>query len=113
MNNIVPPDQARVERENIALSRHEGRPMRPADRYLIQVLDPNWQGNLVEIDDPVPTGRQILTAAGKNPVEHHLLLLLDDKGVLEEVNLDETVDVYHRGVEQCSASTILSGPRQL
>lgn len=100
MNSINPPNQARVERENIALSRQEGRPLRQADHYLIQVLDPNWQGNLVEIDDPVPTGRQILTAAGKIPVENHLLLLFDDKGVLEEVNLDEPVDVYHRSVEQ-------------
>lgn len=100
MNSVIPPNDTRVERENIALSRQEGRPLRPADHYLIQVLDPNGQGALVEIDDPVPTGCQILTAAGKTPVEDHLLLLFDDKGVLEAVNLDETVDVYHRGVEQ-------------
>lgn len=100
MNSNIPPNQARVERENIALSRQEGRPLRPADHYLIQVLDPNGQNNPVEIDDPVPTGRQILTAAGKSPVENHLLLLFDDKGVLEEVNLDEPVDVYRRGVER-------------
>lgn len=100
MNRMNPPNQTRVERENIALSRQEGRPLRPADHYLIQVLDPNGQSSLVEIDDPVPTGRQILVAAGKTPVENHLLLLFDDKGVLEEVNLDESVDVYQRGVEQ-------------
>ncbi|MEM1152769.1 MAG: multiubiquitin domain-containing protein, partial [Pseudomonadota bacterium] len=100
MNETIPPNQARVERENIALSRKEGRPLCPADHYLIQVLDSYGQGNLVEIDDPVPTGRQILTAAGKSPAENHLLLLLDEKGVLEEVNLDKPVDVYHRGVEQ-------------
>ena len=100
MNETIPPNQARVERENIALSRKKGRPLCPADHYLIQVLDPCGQGNLVEIDDPVPTGRQILTAAKKIPVDNHLLLLIDDKGVLDEVNLDEPVDVYHRGVEQ-------------
>ncbi|WP_172962311.1 multiubiquitin domain-containing protein [Hydrocarboniclastica marina] len=100
MNSIIPPNQERIERENIALSRKEGRLLRPADHYLIQVLDPSFQGDLVEIDDPVPTGRQVLTAAGKIPAERHLLLLIDDKGVLEEVNLDEPVDVYQRGVEQ-------------
>lgn len=100
MNNVIPPNQARVERENIALSRQEGRPLRLAEQYLIQVLDPNGQSKLVEIEDPVPTGRQILAAAGKTPVDQHLLLLFDDKGVLEEINLDEPVDVYHRGVEQ-------------
>lgn len=100
MDDIIPPNQERIERENIALSRREGRPLRPADHYLIQVLDPNWQGRLIEIDDPVPTGRQILNAVGKTPAEQHLLLLIDDKGVFEEVNLDEQVDVYQRGVEQ-------------
>lgn len=100
MNDIIPANQAHVECENITLSRQKGRPLRAADRYLIKVLAPDGQSNLVEIADPVPTGRQILTAAGKIPVNHHLLLLFDDKGVLEEVNLDEPVDVYHRGVEQ-------------
>lgn len=99
MKDIIPSNQERVDRENIALSRREERPLCPADHYLIELLDPNGNGNLVEIDDPEPTGRQILTAAGKTPVESHLLLLFDNKGVLEEVNLDEQVDVYHRGIE--------------
>nr|WP_287018428.1 multiubiquitin domain-containing protein [Halomonas sp.] len=100
MNSKTPSNQNRVERENIALSRQAGQPLRPADHYQIEVLDPNWQGNLVDISDPVPTGRQILTAAGKIPAENHLLLLFDDKRVLEVVNLDEPVDIYQRGVEQ-------------
>ncbi|QKS26733.1 multiubiquitin domain-containing protein [Vreelandella titanicae] len=100
MNSKTLSNQNRVERENIALCRQEGRPLRPADHYQIEVLDPNWQGNLVDISDPVPTGRQILTAAGKIPAENHLLLLYDDKGVLEVINLNEPVDVYQRGVEQ-------------
>lgn len=58
------------------------------------------QGSLIEIDDPIPTGRQILEAAGKIPVDRHILILIEAAGSLEEVNLSETVDVYHRGVEQ-------------
>tara|TARA_R110002110_G_scaffold12718_3_gene60905 strand:+ start:75778 stop:76944 length:1167 start_codon:yes stop_codon:yes gene_type:complete len=100
MNDVTSPNEARVERENIALCRQEGRPLPVAEHYLIQVLDPSGQGTLVEIDDPVPTGRQILGAAGKTPAENHLLLLFDDKGELEAVDLDDTVDVYQRGVEQ-------------
>ncbi|MCZ0866747.1 multiubiquitin domain-containing protein [Dasania sp. GY-19] len=100
MNDVTSPNEARVERENIALCRQEGRPLPIAEHYLVQMLDPNGQGTLVEIDDPVPTGRQILSAAGKTPVENHLLLLFDDKGELEAVDLDDTVDVYQRGVEQ-------------
>ncbi|MAO39397.1 MAG: hypothetical protein CMK70_03980 [Pseudohongiella sp.] len=100
MNDVTYSNEKRVKRENIALCRQEGRPLSIAEHYLIQVLDPNGQGTLVEIDDPVPTGRQILSAAGKTPVENHLLLLFDDKGELEAVDLDDTVDVYQRGVEQ-------------
>lgn len=100
MKSTIPANQERVELENITLARREGRPLRPADHYLIQVFDPNWQGDEVEIDDPVPTGRQILTAANKIPIENYLLLLFDNKGVLEVVNLDQQVDVYYRGVEQ-------------
>jgi hypothetical protein len=100
MNDVTSPNKARVERENIALCRQEGRPLPIAEHYLIQVLDPNGQVTLTEIDDPVPTGRQILSAAGKTPVENHLLLLFDDKGALEAIDLDDTVDVYQRGVEQ-------------
>lgn len=100
MNDVTSPNESRVEHENIALCRQEGRPLPVAEHYLVQVLDPNGQGSLVEIDDPIPTGRQILGAAGKIPVENHLLLLFDDKGELEAVDLDDTVDVYERGVEQ-------------
>ena len=100
MNDVTYSNEKRVKRENIALCRQEGRPLSIAEHYLIQVLDPNGQGTLVEIDDPVPTGRQILSAAGKTPVENHLLLLFDDKGELEAVDLDDTGDVYQRGVEQ-------------
>ncbi|ARB83057.1 MULTISPECIES: multiubiquitin domain-containing protein [Enterobacterales] len=100
MNNSNSPSQTFVEHEDIALSRREGRPLRAAHHYLIEVLDPDWHGTAIEITDPVPTGRQILTAAGKNPAEQYMLLMVDEKGVLTEVNLEDQVDVYNQGVEQ-------------
>ncbi|MFW5393263.1 multiubiquitin domain-containing protein [Yersinia sp. 2544 StPb PI] len=100
MNNSNSPSQEFVEREDIALSRREGRQLRLAHHYLIEVLDPNWHGSVIEITDPVPTGRQILTDAGKNPAEQYMLLMVDEKGVLTEVNLEDQVDVYNQGVEQ-------------
>ena len=100
MNDVNSPEQALVEREDIALSRRKGRPLRPAKHYLIEVLDVIGHDSVIEITDPVPTGRQILTAAGKNPAEQFMLLMVDEKGVLKEVNLDEQVDVYNQGVEQ-------------
>ncbi|GAB1078753.1 MAG: hypothetical protein SStaBPW_06380 [Shewanella algae] len=100
MHSNNPPDQERVESENIALAWKEGRPLRLAFHYLIDVCDPNWQGGSINIDDPVPTGRQILSAAGKVPVEQFMLLMVDSKGVLEEVGLDETVNIYQKGIEK-------------
>ncbi|NOZ51693.1 MAG: hypothetical protein GXP08_00920 [Gammaproteobacteria bacterium] len=100
MSNVTPPNEERIALEDIAVCRREGRPLRPAHRYQIQVVDSSMQGSLIEIDDPIPTGRQILEAAGRIPVDRHILILIEAAGSLEEVNLSETVDVYHRGVEQ-------------
>ncbi|WP_199527321.1 multiubiquitin domain-containing protein [Pseudoalteromonas sp. bablab_jr004] len=100
MNSNNPPDQERIESENITLAWKEGRPLRPACHYLVEVRDPSWQGGSINIDDPVPTGRQILIAAGKVPVEQYMLLMVDSKGVLEEVELEEPVDIYQKGIEQ-------------
>ncbi len=53
-----------------------------------------------KIDDPKPTGRQLLKLAGKTPVEEHLLFLLLRGGGLEEIQLDETVDLTRPGAER-------------
>lgn len=99
MNSNNPPDQ-HVEVESIAQARRAGRALHPADYYLVEVHDADGQFGAFKIDDPVPTGRQILAAAGKTPVEQYLLLMLDSQGVLEEINLEQKVDIYQQGVEQ-------------
>lgn len=49
--------------------------------------------------DPVPTGRQIVDAAGFGPVEEFLIFAVSHDHQLTEVELDETVDVRGRHIE--------------
>jgi len=53
-----------------------------------------------KIDDPKPTGRQLLRLTGKRPVEEHLLFLILRGGGFEEIRLDETVDLCRPGIER-------------
>ncbi len=53
-----------------------------------------------KIADPVPTGRQIAEAAGKNPADEFIILQWLSNGILETIRLDETVDVRGRGTER-------------
>ena len=46
-----------------------------------------------EIDDPKPNGRQLLELAGLHPAVEHLVFLKMERGMLEELRLDETVDL--------------------
>ena len=52
-----------------------------------------------EVDDPVPTGRQVLEAAGVRSVLDYLLFAMIEDGVLAEVRLDEAVDLARRRVK--------------
>ena len=54
----------------------------------------------IVIDDPVPTGRQLLVAAGLLPVDKHVLLFQLPDGDLESIRLDETVDIRSRSIER-------------
>ncbi len=54
----------------------------------------------VEIADPVPTGRQILAAAGLKPSDDFGLFMILPSGDFEDVRLDEPVDLRGRGIEK-------------
>lgn len=92
----VPP----IQLEDILACLREQRPPRPANQYQIVVSNEHLEQKAVCIDDPVPTGQQILEAAGHTPANNYVLLMLQGTGTLEEVNLSETVDVYQQGIEQ-------------
>ncbi len=86
--------------EDITACLREDRSPRLADQYQIVVADDCFEQHTICIDDPIPTGQQILEAAGHTPTNDYMLLMLQGSGMLEEINLSETVDVYQRGVEQ-------------
>lgn len=52
------------------------------------------------IDDPVPTGAQLLGAAGRQPTADHLIFQLLPDGALEEIRPEETVDLRAPGRER-------------
>lgn len=54
----------------------------------------------IEIVDPIPLGRQILTAAGIDPRDDHSLFAILPSGDFEDIRLDETFDLRGRGIEK-------------
>lgn len=86
--------------EDVAASIAADRKPRPQGPYRMEVGDAELAFRPMRIDDPVPTGRQILEAAGIRQVEEHLLFLVLSNGELEELRLDETTDLRGGGVER-------------
>jgi Multiubiquitin len=56
--------------------------------------------HVVDIDDPVPTGRQILEAAGALPTAEHLVFQVLPTGLLEELRQDKTTDLRSPDAEK-------------
>ena len=86
--------------EDIAACVAEGRTPRPHGPYRIMVGDADLKFEGVRIDDPVPTGRQIIEKADLHPATEYLLFAQLKDGALDAVRLDETVDIRHKGAEK-------------
>ena len=86
--------------EDIATCIAEGRAPRQHGPYRVLVGDADLKFQGVLIDDPVPTGRQVLEKSGLYPAMEHLLFAWLKDGTVEEIRLDETVDLFPRGVEK-------------
>jgi hypothetical protein len=61
--------------------------------------------SLIELDDPVPLGRQILSKANHTPPDTFSLYAVLDSGDFEDVRLDETFDLRAKGTERFIAFT--------
>ena len=61
--------------------------------FHFQVADESLDFLDVKIDDPIPTGRQILEAGGFRPAEEHLVFEVLTSSLLEERRLEETTDL--------------------
>ena len=86
--------------EDIIEALFAGRMIRNYGPYRILIGDDRLQFSPRTILDPVPTGSQILEAAGiKDPVEYVAYRILQN-GLLEELRPDETTDLRNSGVER-------------
>lgn len=71
----------------------------PGVTYRLKVGNDRLEFSEHEVDDPVPTGRQVLEATGRRPVVAYLLFAMTENGALAEVRMDETVDLAGGGVK--------------
>lgn len=85
MNSSEPPDQSA-----------DGR----RASYRLQFGNERLEYREAVIDDPVPTGRQLLELAGASPTREHILFQVLQSGLLEELRDDETTDLRGNGAER-------------
>ena len=86
--------------ESIATCIAKGQKPRQYGPYLIKVGNADLKFQEVLIDDPVPTGRQVLEKSGLVPAKEYLLSAWLNDGGIDMIRLDETVDLFHKGVEK-------------
>lgn len=86
--------------EDIQEAVGSGRSVRPHGPYRIQIGNERLEFQPAIIEDPVPTGLQILDLAGARPADEHLVFQLLKNGLLEELRPDETTDLRTKGAER-------------
>ncbi len=86
--------------EDIQDSVRTGRAVRQHGPYRVQIGNEKLEFHPAVIDDPVPTGLQILEAAGARPADEHLVFQVLKSGLLEELRPDETTDLRAKGIEK-------------
>lgn len=76
---------------------HDGQ---APDRYQILFADERLEYRSATIDDPIVTGRQLITASGNEPVDEFVILQVLPTGDLEELRLNESTDLRRPGSER-------------
>jgi hypothetical protein len=71
-----------------------GKPKLPVT-YKVQIDKSQY-----EIENPDPTGRDLLILAGKNPPDRFQIFQRGKEGALQPIELDDTVDLRKPGVER-------------
>ena len=100
MQTQNPGDDSRIPLEDIGAAIREGRGLRLAHLYRIVVANEQLNERNLDLSDPVPTGRQILQAAGVRPVADYSIYAILPSGEFEDLRLDETYDLRKRGAER-------------
>lgn len=86
--------------ENIAQAARESRPVREHGPYGLLIGNDQLHYSKVIMADPVPTGEQILDAAGLHPTREHLLFQVSTNGTIDEVRPEILVDLRQPGLEK-------------
>ncbi|HEY5895775.1 MAG TPA: multiubiquitin domain-containing protein [Chthoniobacterales bacterium] len=86
--------------DDVGEAIREGRPLRQASRYRFRFAQDKLNFRNLEVNDPVPLGRQILTAAGLDAGDGFSLSAILATGDFEDVRLDEPFDLRGRGAER-------------
>lgn len=100
MQNPITGNDNRIALEDVGAAAREGRSIQPAHLYRIVVADEQLTERHLDLSDPVPTGRQILQAAGVRQVTEYSVFAILPSGEFEDLRLDETYDLRDRGVER-------------
>ena len=95
MNN-----QTEHQIEDIEEAARACRPVRPHGPWRIRIGDEHLDFRASVIDDPVPTGLQLLELVGARPPEEYMVFQLLRGGELEELRPTETTDLRKSGVER-------------
>lgn len=86
--------------DDLGEALREGRALRPARGYRIRFAQDDLNFRDLDVADPMPLGRQILTAAGRDPNDGYSLFAILPSGDFEDVRLDEPFDLRERGAER-------------
>ncbi len=89
-----------IDCDEVGEAIRDGRALRPARAYRIRIAQNDLDFRAIEVSDPVPLGRQILSAAGLNAQRDYSLFAILDGGDFEDVRLDETFDLRGQGAER-------------
>ncbi|HEX2859226.1 MAG TPA: multiubiquitin domain-containing protein [Alphaproteobacteria bacterium] len=68
--------------------------------YKILVANGDLAFKPLQLEDPKPTGRQIISASGLAPADDYSLFFILPTGEFEDVRLEEVIDLMGRDVER-------------
>lgn len=86
--------------DDVGEAIREDRSLRQARVYRILFAQDNLNFRVLEVNDPVPLGSQILSAAGLNARDDYSLFAILETGDFEDVRIDEPFDLRDQGAER-------------
>jgi hypothetical protein len=89
-----------LEYDDLGEALRERRALRPARGYRILFAEGDLNFRTLDVPDPVPLGRQILSSAGLKVRDGFSLFAITASGDFEDVRLDEPFDLTERGAER-------------